>query len=157
PPFRADTPLDTLVQLREREPASPRSLNRRGNRDLETVCLKCLNKQPHQRYLSATALADDLERWVAREPIQARPVGRCDRVAKWARRRPALAVLIGLLVFVFFAGFAGVSWQWRRAEGEYRKATNLAGAVQRTAHARAIALAYAEWRAGNAGLAQQVL
>jgi WD40 repeat protein/tRNA A-37 threonylcarbamoyl transferase component Bud32 len=164
PPFRADTPLDTLVQLREREPASPRSLNRRVNRDLETVCLKCLNKQPHQRYPSATALADDLGRWLTGEPIQARPAGRCERAVKWARRRPALAALIGLLVFVFLAGFAGVSWQWRRAEGEWRRAereyqnaTDLAGAEQRTAHARAIALAYAEWRAGNAGLAQQVL
>jgi WD40 repeat protein/tRNA A-37 threonylcarbamoyl transferase component Bud32 len=164
PPFRADTPLDTLVQLREREPASPRSLNRRVNRDLETVCLKCLNKQPHQRYASATALADDMERWLTGEPIQARPAGRCERAVKWARRRPALAGLLGLLVFVFFAGFTGVSWEWLRAEGEWRRAereyqnkTELAGAEQRTAHARAIALAYAEWRAGNAGLAQQVL
>jgi WD40 repeat protein/tRNA A-37 threonylcarbamoyl transferase component Bud32 len=157
PPFRADTPLETLVQLREREPASPRRLNRRVNRDLETVCLKCLNKQPQQRYPSAVALADDLERWLTGESIQARPAGRCERAFKWARRRPALAVLIGLLGFVFFAGFAGVSWQWRRAEGAYRKATKLAGAEQQTAHAHAIPLAYAEWRAGNAGRAQQML
>ncbi|HEY7422811.1 MAG TPA: serine/threonine-protein kinase [Gemmataceae bacterium] len=157
PPFRADTPLETLVQLREREPASPRSLNRRVNRDLETVCLKCLNKQPHQRYPSATALADDLERWLTGEPIQARPTGLGERAVKWARRRPALAVLVGLLGFVFFAGFAGVSWQWRRAEGAYRQATDLAGVERRTAHARAIALAYAEWRAGNAGQAEQLL
>ncbi|HEY7314353.1 MAG TPA: protein kinase [Gemmataceae bacterium] len=157
PPFRAATPLETLVLLREREPASPRSLNRRVNRDLETICLKCLHKQSQQRYASALALAEDLERWLNGEPIQARPAGLCKRAVKWARRRPVLASLIGLLVLVFFVGFAGVSWQWRRAEGESQRAADRTAAEQRTAHARAVALAYSEWRAGNAGRAEQLL
>jgi WD40 repeat protein/tRNA A-37 threonylcarbamoyl transferase component Bud32 len=157
PPFRAETPLDTLFQLREREPASPRSLNRRVDRDLETICLKCLQKEPGKRYPSAEALADDLERWLRGEPVQARPVSRRERVLKWVRRRPELAALVALLVLALVAGFAGVIWQWQRAEGEYRKAADLAKSERRTAYARAIPMAYAEWRAGNAGPAEQVL
>jgi WD40 repeat protein/tRNA A-37 threonylcarbamoyl transferase component Bud32 len=164
PPFRAATALDTLRQLLEREPPRPRSLNRLVDRDLETICLKCLHKDPPQRYPSAEALADDLEHWRKGEPIQARPVSRRERVLKWVRRRPALAVLAALLVLVSLAGVAGVSWQWQRAEGEFRKAADLAESRGELAEARgramyvnAIALAYAEWRAGNAGRAEQIL
>jgi WD40 repeat protein len=115
PPFRADTPLETLVQVREQEPRRPRALNPGVDRDLETVCLKCLEKEPQRRYRSAEALAEDLERWRAGEPVQARPSTPVERVAKWARRRPAAAGLaavstiavIGLLVL---AGFL-----WRNA------------------------------------------
>jgi WD40 repeat protein/tRNA A-37 threonylcarbamoyl transferase component Bud32 len=157
PPFRGATPLDTLRHLLEREPPRPRSLNRLVDRDLETVCLKCLHKEPPRRYPSAEALADDLERWRKGEPIQARPVSRRERVLKWVRRRPALAVLAALLVLVSLAGLAGVTWQWLRAEGQYRKAADLAEARGRTAYALSIGLAYAEWRAGNAGRAEQML
>jgi WD40 repeat protein/tRNA A-37 threonylcarbamoyl transferase component Bud32 len=139
PPFRASTPLDTLVQLRQQEPTAPRRLNRRVDCDLETVCLKCLHKEPHRRYPSAEALADDLKRWLRGEPVHARPVGRFRRAAKWARRRPALALLMGVLL----VGVAGVIWQWRRAVAGYQKEHD-------TAYARTIGLSYAEWLAGNA-------
>jgi WD40 repeat protein/tRNA A-37 threonylcarbamoyl transferase component Bud32 len=150
PPFDAETPLDTLLQLLEREPARPRSLNRQVDRDLEKVCLKCLEKDPAKRYSSAEALADDLERWRKGEPVQARPASRRRRVLKWMRRRPALAALAALTVFVSVAGLAGVFWQWQRA-------VELAAAERQTAYSRAVALAHARWLAGNAGPAEQVL
>jgi WD40 repeat protein/tRNA A-37 threonylcarbamoyl transferase component Bud32 len=150
PPFRAATPLDTLVQLREQEPAAPRCVNKRVDRDLETVCLKCLHKEASQRYPSAAALADDLQRWLRGEPIEARPIGRCRRALKWARRQPVVATLVAVLVLVFVAGLTGVIGQWRRA-------VDSAEAERRTAYARAIGQSYAEWRAGNAGSAEPVL
>src|SRR5262249_40073081 len=101
PPFCAETPLDTLLQLLEREPIPPRSLNRRVDLDLETVCLKGLPREPPQRYASAEALADDLERWRRGKPIRARPVSRRERALKWVRRQPHLAAGAALLVFVF--------------------------------------------------------
>ncbi|HYT94778.1 MAG TPA: serine/threonine-protein kinase, partial [Gemmataceae bacterium] len=107
PPFYADTPLATLLLLLEGEPPPPRSRNRRVDRDLETICLKCLQREPGKRYPSAEALAEDLEHWLRDEPIQARPVSRRERVLKWARRRPHLAALVTLLVLTLVAGFAG--------------------------------------------------
>jgi WD40 repeat protein len=157
PPFWTATPLETLLQVLEREPTPPRSRNPHVDRDLETVCLKCLQREPGKRYPSAEALAEDLERWLRGEPIQARRVGPLERAVKWARRRPLLATLVTLLVLTLVAGFAGVWWQGQRAEEEYHKAVAHAEAERRTAYARTIPLAYAEWRAGNAGPANQML
>jgi WD40 repeat protein len=91
PPYRGATVVDTLLQVREQIPAPPSSHNTRINRDFDTICLKCLEKKPADRYGSAEALADDLERWLAGLPIQARPIGPWERSLKWARRRPAIA------------------------------------------------------------------
>ena len=94
-PFRGTTVLETLDQVRSRDPVPPSQLQPGLPRDLETVCLKCLQKKVAQRYASAEALAEDLRRFLCGEPIQARPVGIFERAVKWTRRRPAAAALLG--------------------------------------------------------------
>jgi WD40 repeat protein len=94
PPFRGATPMDTVLQVLDREPTPPRALNPLADRDLETVCLKCLQKEPDKRYGSAEALAEDLARWQRGEPILARRSTAWERGLKWARRRPAVAGLL---------------------------------------------------------------
>jgi WD40 repeat protein/tRNA A-37 threonylcarbamoyl transferase component Bud32 len=98
PPFLGETVLDTLAQMRTQEPVSPRHLQPKVPRDLETICLKCLEKAQARRYGSAEELADDLARFQKGETIRARPAGLLERARKWARRQPALAALLGVCV-----------------------------------------------------------
>jgi hypothetical protein len=134
PPFRADTPLDALVQVLEREPARPRSLDPRIDRDLETVCLKCLEKEPGRRYGTAEAVAEELERWLDGRPIQARPAGQAERLWRWCRRNPlvaglsaavVLSLVVGTVVSTIFA-FRAESQAERARESESKTATALA-------------------------------
>jgi formylglycine-generating enzyme required for sulfatase activity len=111
PPFEGPQHV-VLASVLNDEPTSPSRLNPKVPRDLETICLKCLAKEPTRRYPSAEALAEDLGRFLAGEPVQARPVSRLERTVKWARRRPALAAL--LLVTVL--GVAGIVWKYLDAE-----------------------------------------
>ena len=115
PPFQAATAMDTVIQVVSDEPVPPRRLNASIPRDLETICLKCLEKEPARRYASASDLAEDLGRYLAGEPIVARPVTRSERAVKWARRKPAIAALLGLVALVTALGLGGVLWQWRAA------------------------------------------
>ena len=107
-PHRGETLAVMLRNVREQEPQPPRTLKPHTDCDLEAVCLKCLRKDPAQRYSSAQHLAEDLERWLRGEPIRARPAGPVERLRKWVRRRPSLAaawvcVLMALLTAGFFA------------------------------------------------------
>jgi len=120
PPFLGATTVDTLALVMGAEPVSPRRLQPKVPRDLETICLKCLEKEPGRRYASASELADDLGRSLRGEPIRARPVGTGERVVKWARRKPAIASLLAGLAAVTLLGTAGVTWKYLESE-EQRK------------------------------------
>lgn len=121
PPFQGDSEIAVLEQVMYQDPISVRRLQPSVARDLETICLHCLHKEPRKRYVSAAALADDLRRFLADEPIQARPVGLWKRGVKWARRRPAIAGLIAAVVLITAAGLVGVTWAWRIAENSLVK------------------------------------
>ncbi len=100
PPFRADTPLETLRRVKEEEPTHPTSLNRQADTELATICLKCLEKDPLRRYSSAEAMAEDLERWLRHEPIHARRTSSPEKLVRWCRRKPALAAVAVLLILL---------------------------------------------------------
>jgi len=178
PPFRAETPLETLLLVVEREPERPRLLNRHIPRDLETICLKCLEKEPRRRYGSAEALADDLDRWLAGKPIQARQTPAWERVVKWSRRRPAAAALLAvsaaaalLLLVGLFLSNASIRAEQEltnqaliREQNEAKeraKAEAKALAALRkergVSYANRVALAYAEWRDNHLSLAEGLL
>jgi hypothetical protein len=114
-PFRGATHFDTLLLTLHAEPQRPRVLNSRLPRDLETVCLKCLEKDPRRRYPSAGALAADLERWLHGEPVTARPVGPLGRLWRWGRRKPLPALLSMALVAIGCVAFAVCGWFWHQA------------------------------------------
>ncbi|HEV3118750.1 MAG TPA: protein kinase, partial [Gemmataceae bacterium] len=104
PPFRGETVLDTLEQVRTQEPVPPTQLQPKVPRDLETICLKTLQKEPQKRYVDCAALAEDLRRFVHNEPIQARPVSPPERLWRWCRRNPTLAALTALVAASLLAG-----------------------------------------------------
>jgi WD40 repeat protein/tRNA A-37 threonylcarbamoyl transferase component Bud32 len=123
PPFGGGSMADTLYQVQYQEPVSPRLLNPAVSHDLETICLKCLEKEPARRYQTAQELADELGRFLSDEPIHARPVSRPERTWRWCRRHPQVAGLaagIALLLFVVALGtpvaLIRINREWRRAE-----------------------------------------
>jgi eukaryotic-like serine/threonine-protein kinase len=112
PPFAGGTTYKTIKLLLETEPRQPRLLNPKIDRDLSTICLKCLQKDPQRRYPSALALAEDLERWCKHKPIRARPTGIVTRGKKWVRRNPTSALLCALSV-AFVATVGVMIWKGR--------------------------------------------
>jgi WD40 repeat protein/predicted Ser/Thr protein kinase len=141
PPFQAESLTTLLRQVIESDPVVPRSLNPGIPRDLETICLKCLEKEPHRRYASAQALADDLDRFLNHQPVLARPINPTGRVWRWCRRQPVRAGLIAALVLVFVAGTAAVLWQWRQAATQRRAAVAAGAEAQIGEYAASIATA----------------
>jgi WD40 repeat protein len=126
PPFRAESPLETLAQVANDDPVAPRRLQSKVPRDLETICLKCLNKEPERRYPTALALAEDLGRFLMGVPVRARPLSVLGRTARWARRRPGTAVFLGLGAAGFLLALALVMRESRLARQAQARA-ELAG------------------------------
>jgi tRNA A-37 threonylcarbamoyl transferase component Bud32/tetratricopeptide (TPR) repeat protein len=160
PPFLGQSPLDTLQQVKTQDPVPPRQLQPKVPRDLETICLKCLQKEPRKRYDSAEALAEDLRRFSAGEPILARRAGPVERLSVWCRRRPAVTALAVLLILAVAAGFAGVTWKWREAEERKRqaeKAEQQARQAEQQALAREEATAQALSYVSSASISQTLL
>ena len=124
PPFRGATLFETLEQVRSNDPVSPRHLQPRTPRDLETICLKCLEKNPARRYSSALALANELRCFLNGESITARPAGIVERWGKWIRKNPAVTALTLLVVVLFFYSEAAILNEARRANHNEKAAIN---------------------------------
>jgi WD40 repeat protein/serine/threonine protein kinase len=169
-PFRG-TDSALLMQVVHDDPQPPRKLNPAVPRDLETICLKCLAKESARRYSTASALVDDLQRFLSGEPIRARPVPMWERAAKWAKRQRVVAALLVAVALVTILGFTGVLWQWRRAEtdrqiakgaqADAERATvterGLREQVETNLYFQRVARAHLEWLSNNLARADQLL
>jgi serine/threonine protein kinase len=121
PPFQAATPLDTILLVINTEPIAPRKLNPKLSRDLETICLKCLEKDPRWRYQTAQELADDLGRYLKREPIKARPINLLYRGWRWCRRNPwPTTATVALILAILMTSLWAVGWRRMKAMTEQR-------------------------------------
>ncbi len=157
PPFCAPSPLETIAMVAESEPVAPRVFNPAVPSDLETICLKCLEKEPVRRYAGAQELADDLGRFLRQEPIHARPAGFGERAVKWARRRPARAGLIGVSIA---AVLALVTVLWVDAENIRRQRDAVRREQETTAenlYAADLFLGFQALERENLGLARRAL
>jgi serine/threonine protein kinase/WD40 repeat protein len=177
PPFQSDNLLDTLLQVQQREPVAPRQLNPKVSADLETICLKCLEKAPGRRYAMAKALADELGRYLRGEPIFARPISTIDRGWRWCRRNPIVAGLTAgiaalLLIGTIIAAIAAFEFKSlatterqtaereREAKQEAEEASLAAAAAQKSAESERNAAQAANERALDslaASLCQQAV
>jgi eukaryotic-like serine/threonine-protein kinase len=164
PPFLNADWMATLLQVERNEPVSPRALQPSTPRDLETVCLKCLEKEPARRYAAAEDLADDIGRYLKGQPTAARPLSRAGRVAKLVRRYPLVSGLIGVVIITLVAGFFSALLLWQRAVSARNELQNALGEVQ-VQHSQAelslyfgrIAQSVLLWEAGDSEQARELL
>ena len=178
PPFLAESPGNTLLQIVTDDPVPIRRLQRHCPRDLETICLKCLHKEPHRRYESAATLADDLHRFVVGEPIAARPIPPLERLWLQSKRQPQLATAVAISLVLLVAATGGLAWGYLasqdqivesnlRAEAELRQANAERARADLEAAARRseanllgitrVALAESEWRTHDVAEARRLL
>jgi WD40 repeat protein/serine/threonine protein kinase len=156
-PLQGPSTLQTLVMVCEREPIPPRKIQPGLPRDLETICLKCLQKDPGRRYQDAGALAEDLRRFQAKEPIAARPTPIWERGWKWSRRRPTLAALLALSLAVVGIGFPLVLFLWLRADRALDQVSRSRNQLEHAVYADNIALAEHALDANQTGAARTFL
>lgn len=116
PPFHGETARETVKLVLEGAVRAPRRLDPRLPLDLEAIVLRCLSREPHERYPSARALADDLQRFVEGRPVQARPLNAVQRLGRWAKREPKLATTVACALLALIVGLVATTWQWRRAD-----------------------------------------
>jgi serine/threonine-protein kinase len=145
PPFRAATDLETVQQVTSREPVPPSRLNSTVPRDLETICLKCLHKEPRRRYATAAALAEDLDHFLRGEAVTARPVGPVERLARRVQRRPALSAAVAASVLLLGVVVGGGLWVLSERLAERR-------AAERDVEEMARWLRQSSWREARAAL-----
>jgi len=157
PPFHAESFESLINQVLNTEPVSPRLLNSSVPPDLETICIKCLQKEPSRRYQSAQELADELDRFLRDKPIHARPITRAERAWRWCRRNPALASLGVSLVLVFALGFTGTLWQWRQAIHNAQAEVKQRQRAEENLYTANMYLAHLAWKEGNLQHAQELL
>jgi WD40 repeat protein len=143
PPFKAETILETVQQVIEREPARPRSLKPGVDRDLEIICLKCLEKRPQDRLRSAEEVAEELELWLAGKPIQSRSASTPEKILKWVRRRPAVAALaiMSLIALMALVGTAVSLYYSDRLKGALKETERLELLTRRHQYAAQMNLA----------------
>jgi WD40 repeat protein/predicted Ser/Thr protein kinase len=157
PPFQAATPAETLHQVLYEEPVPPRQLNPAIDRDLETITLKCLHKEPGRRYASAAELADDLRRYRSREPIRARPVSAGGRLWRWCRRNPAVAALAMAVTLALLAGTGVSTFFALQAEHRAEEARDERGKARRHLYAARMNLAQQAWESAQLGRLRELL
>ena len=171
PPFKGDSAIEILEQVRYQEPPSVTQLQPGTALDLGTITHKCLSKEPWQRYATALALAEDLARYQADEPIRARPVSSLEQLFRWCRRQPAMAGMLAALIVVFLCGFVGVAWKWHDAlvesaakeealKDEIRERRGKELALEKAnanLYFHQVSLAEHEWAGNNVGYAERLL
>ncbi len=169
--FATSDRLKLIDQIQTEEPARPRSLDARIPRDLETIVLKAIDKEPSGRYSSAEAMAEDLRRFLDDEAILARPITAVERLMKFARRRPAVAALSAALLAVGLIGLTGIIWEWRQslenlkqaniqesiAREKSHEAAEKANSLERQLYFHRIQLAHDEWNTNSSSAALDIL
>jgi WD40 repeat protein len=156
-PFRGGSHPEILRQVAEREPPTPRTILSHLDRDLETLCLRCLEKDPARRLASGGELADEIQRWLDGEPIRARRITDFERFGKWTRRHPYRAVALGVFALVVLGAGAAITWQWRRATANAQRALASAAAERRISYSATLAQALAAREHHDFGQARRLL